>query len=278
MAYTGPGDLKTFTGWWGLRAYSAATAGNNCADIAATSSGAVTTVKTLANGNFDVASANAALGGNAGFISKLYDQTGNGHDVTQATAANKPKITLNALQGGTLPEINMTGAVQFATSFFLSDAGTFTVTNPWTMVAAVKPGGNWTAIFRPFLGTGNLSQGLVYSSATQFQLQNDSFSGPAARTWSIGNYHRVIGVNVNSAAALTSLDGSVVTYTGSTSAWLSAGISLGESEGAYDISGVEFGVAASAFSSSDATAMDSNINNYWFVTQVSGIAVWPIGM
>lgn len=268
MSYTGPGDLKTFAGWWGLRAYSAATAGNNCADICTTAGGSTTTIKTLANGNFDVASASAALGGNSGFIAKLYDQTGGGNDLVQATGTNQPAIQLNVLQGSTLPEMRLIGAVAFANGFFMKDTGAFTVTNPWSQIAVVKPAGNFSgprSILGDGITAGSGDQGLHYQSATQGQFDSFAFGGPAF-TWSINNYHRFIGVNNGAASSLYSLDGSVTTFTGDTNAWTTAGVTLGDAFGEYDISGVEYGVAASGFSSSDATTMDSNINNYWFVS------------
>lgn len=279
MAYVGPGDLKTYAWWCGLRAYSAATCGTACADVCATAGGSTTTINSLANGNFDVASAVTALGGNSGFIAKLYDQTGGGKHLVQTTGANQPKIKLNALQGGTLPEIDMTGAVAFATKFFMSDAGSFTVTNPWTMVALVNPTGNWSLarnVIDNGTNQGGGSQGLSWASATTFQFINDSFGGPTARTWAVPGYHRLIGVNVNSAAALTSLDGSIVTFTGDTAAWGSPGVNIGDVLGGYDLKALEFGVAASAFSSSDATATDSNMNSYWFGP--GGIALTGAGM
>lgn len=278
MAYIGPGDLQTFAGWWGLRAYSAATAGNNCADISASSGGSTTTIKTLANGNFDVASANTALGGNTGFIAKLYDQTGGGHDLVQATGAQQPKITLNALQSGTLPQIDCTGAAEFATRFDMADAGTFTVTNPFTIIGIVKPAGNWT-LQQTFINSGTLSsgdtQGLLYSSATQVDFWYENFVGSGPYTWSINSYHRIIAVN-NAGSSLFCLDGTVTPFTGDTTAWQTAGIAFGLNQGGGDITAVELGVAASGFSSANAIAMDTNINNYWFAAAPpAGINIWP---
>lgn len=277
MPYVGPGDLQTFAGWWGLRAYSAATAGNNCADISATGGGTTTTIKTLANGNFDFASAHAALGGNSGFFAKIYDQTGGGHDWVQATGAQQPKINLNALQSATLPQIDCTGASEFVTKFFMSDAGTFTVTNPFTIVAAVKPAGNWT-LQQSFIRNGSGGQGLYYDSATQVGFWNQNFTDAGPFTWSINNYHRIIAVNNGASNSLFCLDGSVTTFAGDTTAWQTAGVTFGLDNGGGDITAVEFGAAASGFSSANATAMDANINNYWFAAPAGGPPYnpWPL--
>jgi hypothetical protein len=50
-------------------------------------------------GNFDLASATAFIGGGSGFIVTWYDQSGNGRNVTNAVAANQPKLSLNTFIG-----------------------------------------------------------------------------------------------------------------------------------------------------------------------------------
>jgi hypothetical protein len=51
------------------------------------------------DGNFDLASATAFIGGGSGFIVTWYDQSGNGRNVTNAVAANQPKLSLNTFNG-----------------------------------------------------------------------------------------------------------------------------------------------------------------------------------
>jgi hypothetical protein len=52
------------------------------------------------NGNFDAAAAAAHIGANSGFIVTWYDQSGNGFDITQATANNQPIYSASAGPGG----------------------------------------------------------------------------------------------------------------------------------------------------------------------------------
>lgn len=50
-----------------------------------------------ANGDFDTAAAASHIGANNGFIVTWYDQSGNGDDATQATAANQPAYVASGI-------------------------------------------------------------------------------------------------------------------------------------------------------------------------------------
>src|ERR1700732_3971891 len=91
------------------RAYNAAYAASNgsFADLVATGNGAVVcTLKALTTGFVNLtssacagqtpAAACAAANGGACSVTKLYDQTGTGNNVVQATLANMPALTFNA--------------------------------------------------------------------------------------------------------------------------------------------------------------------------------------
>lgn len=49
--------------------------------------------------DFDVAAFVAFIGSGTGYITTLYDQSGNGHNATQTTAANQPILVLHAQNG-----------------------------------------------------------------------------------------------------------------------------------------------------------------------------------
>lgn len=66
-------------------------------------------------------------------ITKVYDQSGSGRDVVQATLANMPTLILSSTPLGTLPAINCgTG-----TTLLLTSAGTVTQAQPITMSAVI---------------------------------------------------------------------------------------------------------------------------------------------
>lgn len=270
MAYTGPGDIHTFNAWWGLRAYSASSAGNNCADVTAISGGIATTIKTLANGSFDLASASSALLSGTGYISKLYDQTGNGIDLVQATGVNQPIINLSSVSG-TLPEIQFTESAFVTERWMATAATTFTVSSPWSIVGVLKPVSFNSA--RTFIGdspaaAGAGGQGFYYSSSTGIAFFYNSFAG-TTETVSTGVYSRLIGWN-NAASSAFVINGSVNTFTGDTSAW-TGGVDVGDSIGENTWNAVEYGIASGSLSSV-ASSLDSNINNYWFVASSGSTA------
>ena len=49
------------------------------------------------SGEFDSAAFSSFVGGGTGFVKTWYDQSGNGRDLTQATTANQPAITVSAV-------------------------------------------------------------------------------------------------------------------------------------------------------------------------------------
>ena len=132
VGYLGPGDLDVgATAWWGLRAYSSDTTGDAAIDVVRASDSTTQTIYTLDDGSLDVASLTTFLASTTGKVSKLYDQTGNGHHLLQATGANRPAITLNAV--GTLPALTFNGS----TTFMMSST-TVDIWQPYTLAAVVK--------------------------------------------------------------------------------------------------------------------------------------------
>src|SRR5690242_4163192 len=75
--YVGPGDIVTFTKWGGLRAYSAATIGQNVCTIKRASDSASQTFVSLTDGTLDIASITTFLVSTTGTVTELYDQVAN---------------------------------------------------------------------------------------------------------------------------------------------------------------------------------------------------------
>jgi hypothetical protein len=118
-----PGDIATYTMWWGLRAYSAAVAATGtqkALDLRRVSDNATCTALIGTNGDLDLTvgtpcnsstqTVTAWIGASTATVSKIYDQT-NGNacsgascDLVQATAGNQPNLLLTGCGGsGTLP-------------------------------------------------------------------------------------------------------------------------------------------------------------------------------
>jgi hypothetical protein len=129
--YVGPGDLVAgATGWWGLRAFTAALAGAGptttpVIDVLGSNTVTGCTIYLLGNatGALDLTTAGAGGVGNqcslgattfctvtntSCSISKIYDQTGNGNHLIQATAAKQPTLTFSCT--GALPCLTFVSA------------------------------------------------------------------------------------------------------------------------------------------------------------------------
>jgi hypothetical protein len=150
-AFSGPGDVVSGAkAWWGLRAYSLAQAGTKAANVCNSGDANCANVNTLANGNFDVATAQGAplsCGGGGGTctIKTLYDQsaalscTGSvACDLSNATPASRPTLVFNCL--GSLP------CMAFSGTQSLSQTITFAAANaqPVTLSAVQMRTGNFT--------------------------------------------------------------------------------------------------------------------------------------
>jgi hypothetical protein len=137
--YQGPGDISVggSTGGWSIfwssaRAYNTAYANgtNPMVDLVDASTGtvAVCTLRVATTGYVDLSAycpgsltpdaACAAAAGGSCKTNKVYDQSGLGRHLTQATLANMPSVTFNAISG--LPALTCSGTCFLATSATLS--------------------------------------------------------------------------------------------------------------------------------------------------------------
>jgi hypothetical protein len=259
--YVGPGDVVAgAVSWWGVRAYSRATAGTRAINIRASGDNATTDINTLANGNLDVATVSAFLAthGGSAFVTAVYDQAGSSN-LTQPTAANQPPLTLSII--GSLPGISFVNASVHQ----LSNNSVTAVTQPYTATAVAKRTGN-TANYNGIF-TGGVS-GLWFTGTTLGSIELESNTTVAVGGNTEGNFHAIVGiasttnsfiyVDANSTgpgnAGTLSLPGSgTVMYMGSDGA------------GADILTGAvnEAGIWHSAFSAGQAASMISNQRGYW---------------
>lgn len=118
--YTGPGDVVSgAAAFWGVRAYNRAYADgcHNAFDLRL-SGGATMTAKFIPSGDLDTATISAwqtANGGGSIFISKAYDQSGNGRDVVQVSTSLQPTLLLSGGRGNK-PYVNATSSQKLAVS------------------------------------------------------------------------------------------------------------------------------------------------------------------
>ena len=133
-AYVGPGDVVAgAVAWWGLRAYSAASIGGNVVKIRRSSDNTTKIFTSQANGGINTA--DAFFDGSNYFVDTLYDQTGNGRDLAQATTADQPSFITSAFNG--LPKISSPGS-----PVFMQVGATYAIAQPWTAYAVAQFSGS----------------------------------------------------------------------------------------------------------------------------------------
>lgn len=151
VTYVGPGDLSITgaLGWYGARAYSAATRGNKAMNVCNVSDVACADLFTdSSTGNLVV----TTIGGSSCSsvtctVKTLYDQTGNGNDVTNSTIANRPTLVVTCLNGHPCLQYVRASAQVLAT------AGNISAQNRNFYAAVAIRTGN-TTNFHQFMTTG----------------------------------------------------------------------------------------------------------------------------
>jgi hypothetical protein len=204
-AYTGPGDVvSAAVAAWGLRGYNAAyaTGSNPAIDICDTSTGLTCTtgIKILSNGKLDVATASgSAACATSCSVTKLYDQTGNGYHLTQATIGKAPVLTFNCLNTS-LPCMTFTKA----NSQFLATSSGPTTALPvsWSFVASQTTAATGNIIGDAAGSTGR--SGVFRGSSNSWGLYNAS--GCCTATASDSAFHAA-GAVFNGASSSQSIDG-----------------------------------------------------------------------
>lgn len=135
-SYSGPGDvISGAIGWWGLRGYNKAYAtGTNPALDLDSGAGSTVTINILADGTLDVATAAPLVATYK--VSKLYDQSGNGRHLTQATHAFRPTLSLSGIYA----------LFCSTTGEFLLGPATITQTQPYSLSEVVMMTGAEDAV------------------------------------------------------------------------------------------------------------------------------------
>lgn len=135
--------------------------------------------------NLDIAALLAFAAGGDAFVKTLYDQSGNGRDLTQATAANQPKIVS---AGSPITTINGLPSLQFDGSndrLSYGTLGNFVSASAYTMMALARPtaGGSDNGVVaagKPALfGNGTNDLGFRFGSS-QLQMEHYDTSPEAA--------------------------------------------------------------------------------------------------
>lgn len=259
VTYTGPGDLVGgASAWYGLRAYSRASIGAKAVSLRESGGNTVRDFVTILGGGLDLADISSFKGANSLFVVTLYDQTGNGNHLTQATTANQPEFTLSAI--GSLPAMTITAGqslVCLATSF----NGGVAIAQPFTLSAVFKD-------------TATSSYGGVIGDALQSQLYYvnglgiEIYAGLELVNTDAAVWNSAQGI-ANGASSAINLNGLSNVTGDAGSRGLGGGssdIMLGrDGSGFDDFAGLitEAGIWPVAFALDNSIAVSGNQRSYW---------------
>jgi len=255
--YVGPGDIFPSANFWvGLRAYARSTAGNKCINLRRDSDQATQDFNTLATGVIDLASITTFKGSANLFVTRLYDQTGNGFDYAQTTAANQPAFTLNAL--GTNPGITFTKSTSLAMQGVINiqvSAQPFTI----SAVALTNNVNGYGTVLGQ--NTGPMVGGFLVAPPAFFHM--NAGTDVATVSASTGTFYAIQYV-FNGASSDCNVNGSTNTINPGTGAWATADRSWLSNLGNY-LDGImmEVGGWASAFAAGTSASMSSNQRSQW---------------
>jgi len=220
----------------------------------------------LANGELDIASLESFCSGTDGFVHTWYDQSGNGYDATQTTAAEQPKIVSS---GSTILE-NGKAAVQFDNSdddllqslpndfYGTNDIYCFLVT---TNASSSETGGLTQK--RNSVLDGNFGVGATYG---KYQIQaRDTDTGDAVLS-TTGSYDSqqlfsasrdYLGLEIHSPET-KSISSSVADLTSTNDSEIGAGSSYGAFGGF-----IQEVVIYTSDESTNRTGIETNINDFY---------------
>jgi hypothetical protein len=255
--YVGPGDVQSGAVFWGgLRGYTAAYASpgtNPAVDLVDQAGTNPITINILSNGNLDVASIStwvAAHSVTTICVKQLYDQTGNGLHLSNATVATMPTIVLNAF--GSLPGLLFTRG----NSSVLSRSGGFG--------AAAQPF-TWSMVY------DRNSSGFTSFAAHDAGASDVLAGGTTTSTFTIN-----AGSNGSATAADSALHAIQSIFNGASSSIIVEGSSTGVSVGTTGMQGNNFALGLAFgqghqgyinefgfYPSNIGSVLNSNQRTYW---------------
>ena len=254
-SYTGPGDIQTFAFWGGWRCYSNAYSGN-AVDVwdAATGSTIETLLTCSPGGTLNQTIHTLATTCASGCVVKtIYDQTGNGHDTTQATNSDRPNVVANAINSSYCMQGHTSGPP------LLPGASAYTQSQPYSAVGISKFG---TANYGVFSITDGSFGGFIvqYNNLATTLI----FYAGGSVSATVTNAFHVWQVVFNGASGIYNIDGSDTTGQnfGSNSLTTSQtlGIYNGSGNGPSDAIVCEVGYVAGSISTGNRAALNTNMH------------------
>jgi hypothetical protein len=202
VSYTGPGDIETFTAFYGIMAYSSATRGHALLIVCNSTGGTDIRCADMYSSTLNGALVPATIAGIACpgancTVKTAYDLTGNGNHTTQGTIADRPTLSASGGPGGS-------PAIYCKPNQVLTVPAIPTLTQPFSMSGVAVRTGNTTA-FGTIINSGGNGPELPFgSSANSLGEYAGSVLSAAAKD---GTWHAIQGL-FNSASSSIYIDGS----------------------------------------------------------------------
>jgi len=270
VTFTGPGDIITSNAvaWWGLRAYSTATRGNKLANVCdAGDAHCVDMLSDATTGNAVIPSSNPNCTTSSCTVKTLYDLTGQTNcdpggggfscDVTQATIANRPTLTVNCV-GSTHPCLTWSGSGQQLESIHIA----LTQTQPFSVVVIAKRT-SFTSVENDIIGQPSGFPWRIAFNATANTVMFNGGGADATGSASDGAAH-AIQTLFNGTSSVIAIDGSSSSVSTGTNS-INGGLDFligGVSQPAINTVSVEFGIFGGD-KSANFSALNSNQHAYW---------------
>jgi hypothetical protein len=277
--YTGPGDIVSFSVWWGLRCYKSTYAGS-VVDITDTATGSTTgtRLQCASGGTISAvvsASACTFVTGNACSplattcavacnIARMYDQTlgalcGGTCDLQQNTNSLRPTYLTSCI--GSLPCSGWSGAAN--TEMVPVGIGASATNAPNSISYAGERTGAFTTSMNVIIDQGNQTT-LQYNNTAntmQFYMSGTTINA----TVSDSAFHAVQAIDTATGSASVNVDGTATTGATGASTWKLGG-AVGSRAGTNPLTAdmLELGVLQGAvFTGPQITSLNSNQHTYW---------------
>lgn len=186
-SYVGPGDITFFQVWWGLRAYSAATAGTKAVNLCdAADAHCADALTNATTGILTIPSSNPNCTGSACTVKTIYDQSGNllcsaaACDLTQTTIALRPTFVASCTSS--LPCMRFTGSSSQA---FTDPNLTSVQAHPITFssVSQETTTASYEDVFAGNSGAGSTQAGYLNAFAFTYAGNNVGIAAAATSTY-----------------------------------------------------------------------------------------------
>lgn len=206
-------------------------------------------------GNLDTTSLTSFCGSGNGFVTTWYDQSGNGYNATQTTAANQPQIVSS---GSVLVDTLSKPQISMGTTCFLNVNTALSFTQPFTPIAVAEPIA--TSGFEFIFDTNGGNRITTFSSNTQLpaMFAGVTVTGTATHTRAQHLYFSIY----NTSNSFLFLDG-VQRISGNTGLNSLSNITLGRTNDSIGKSS-EY-IFYSTNQASNRTGIESNINSYYAI-------------